>query len=148
MEELINVLKNRGFTLSCAESLTAGLFAATLADTPGVSAIFKGGVISYSEESKMVLLEVSEHVIKENGVVSAECASAMARGVKKLLKTDVSISFTGNAGPDVLEGKPVGLVYIGICLGETTFTFAYQFEGDRNEIRRECIKEGVKKLLQ
>lgn len=148
MKELIDVLKNRELTLSCAESLTAGMFASTLAGTPGVSAIFKGGVVTYWNESKEEIIKVPADVIRECGVVSAECASWMARGVKKLFDTDVSISFTGNAGPAVQEGKPVGLVYIGICLGETTFAFEYQFEGKRNEIRKACVKEGIRKLLE
>ena len=85
-------------------------------------------------------------MIEECGVVSADCASYMAKGVKNLYKTDISISFTGNAGPDVMEGKPVGLVYIGLCYKDTTFVFEYYFEGTRNDIRRKCVEEGFKRI--
>lgn len=148
MKELIKVLKNKGFTLSCAESLTAGLFASTLCENAGVSAVFKGGVVTYCNESKHQIIQVPQYVIDDYGVVSSQCASFMARGVKKIFNTDIAISFTGNAGPDVLEGKPVGLVYLGLCIGETTLSFECLFEGTRNEIRAQCVKEGIKKILE
>ena len=148
MQELINILKNRELTISCAESLTAGLFASTMGEYSGVSKVFKGGVVSYWSEIKQSVLNVPESVILSSGVVSSECASYMARGVKELFKTDVSVSFTGNAGPSSLEGKPVGLVYIGICLNDMTMSFEYNFEGSRNEIRKQCVEEGIKKIYE
>ena len=69
-------------------------------------------------------------------------------GVKNLFNTDVAISFTGNAGPTSMEGKPVGLVYIGVIIKDTVFTFEYMFEGDRNQIREACVKQGIKKILE
>ena len=72
----------------------------------------------------------------------------MARGVKKLFNSDIAISFTGNAGPTSMEGKPVGLVYIGVIIKEVVFTFEYYFTGSRNEIREATVKEGIKKILE
>lgn len=148
MEELINVLSAKGMTLSCAESLTGGLFAATLCQTAGVSKVFKGGVVTYCNESKHDIIQVPQYIIDEYGVVSAECASCMARGVKKIFNSDIAISFTGNAGPGTLEGKPVGLVYIGLCIQETTMSFECLFDGERNQIRQQCVEEGIKKILE
>lgn len=148
MNELMMVLKNKEMTLSCAESLTGGLFGSTITSFSGASKVFKGGVICYDNDVKEKVLNVDKEIIDTYGVVSSACASMMARGVKKLLNTDVAISFTGNAGPDVMEGKPVGLVYIGICIGETSFSFEYTFSGDRNSIRNQCVKEGIKKILE
>lgn len=148
MEELILILKNKGLTLSCAESLTGGLFGSEITSVSGASQVFKGGVICYDTNVKIDVLKVEESIIDSYGVVSSQCASMMARGVKELLKSDISISFTGNAGPNALEGKPVGLVYIGLCVKDTTFSFEYNFEGDRNSIRNQCIKEGIKRILE
>ena len=148
MQELIDILRNKELTISCAESLTAGLFASTMGEYSGVSKVFKGGVVSYWSEIKQSVLNVPESVILSSGVVSSECASYMARGVKELFNTDVSVSFTGNAGPSSLEGKPVGLVYIGICFNDITMSFEYNFEGNRNEIRKQCVEEGIKKIYE
>ncbi len=148
MQRLIEILKEKKYTLSCAESLTCGMFASTIGNYPGVSKVFKGGVVTYCSNSKVEVINVPQSVVDDFGVVSKECAASMAHGVRKLFKSDVSISFTGNAGPDVLEGKPVGLVYIGICINKISFTFECQFEGTRNEIRQQCINEGINKLLE
>ena len=148
MKELVEILRRQELTISCAESLTGGLFASSICEIPGVSKIFKGGVVTYWNEIKNRVLDVPKKVIEECGVVSADCASYMAKGVKNLYKTDISISFTGNAGPDEMEGKPVGLVYIGLCYKDTTFVFEYYFEGTRNDIRRKCVEEGFKRILE
>ena len=148
MKDLVSLFTEKKLTLSCAESLTGGLFASTITSIPGVSKIFKGGVVTYWNEAKANVISVSNDTIDEYGVVSSECATEMVRGVKKLFNTDVAISFTGNAGPTSMEGKPVGLVYIGIIVKETVFTFEYMFEGDRNQIREACVKQGIKKILE
>ena len=148
MKDLVSLFTEKKLTLSCAESLTGGLFASTITSIPGVSKLFKGGVVTYWNEAKANVISVSKDTIDEYGVVSSECASEMARGVKNLFNTDVAISFTGNAGPTSMEGKPVGLVYIGIIIKETVFTFEYMFEGDRNQIREACVKQGIKKILE
>ena len=148
MEELVAILKNKELTLSCAESLTCGLFASYLGKVPGVSRVFKGGAVTYMNEAKVRLLNIEPALIEEYGVVSEECASKMARGIAHALDTDVAISFTGNAGPSVLEGKEVGLVYIGIYIKGTTFVFENHFQGDRDSIRETSVKVGKEKLLQ
>ena len=148
MKDLVGLFTEKKLTLSCAESLTGGLFAHTITSIPGVSKLFKGGVVTYWNEAKANVISVSKETIDEYGVVSSECASEMARGVKNLFNTDVAISFTGNAGPTSMEGKPVGLVYIGVIIKDTVFTFEYMFECDRNQIREACVKQGIKKILE
>ena len=148
MKDLVGLFTEKKLTLSCAESLTGGLFAHTITSIPGVSKLFKGGVVTYWNEAKANVISVSKETIDEYGVVSSECASEMARGVKNLFNTDVAISFTGNAGPTSMEGKPVGLVYIGVIIKDTVFTFEYMFEGNRNQIREACVKQGIKKILE
>ena len=148
MKELVEKLKQSNLNLSSAESLTGGLFASTITSIPGVSSIFKGGAVTYWNEIKHDVLGVSNEIINTYGVVSSECAAEMARGVKKIYSSNVAISFTGNAGPSSMEGKPVGLVYIGVAIEKTVFTFEYMFDGDRNEIRSKCVEAAIKKLKE
>ena len=148
MNKLIEKLKSKNMTLCCVESLTGGLFASTVTSIPGVSSVFKGGVVTYWNEIKNEVVGVSKDTIDQYGVVSSECASEMARGAKRMFSSNVAISFTGNAGPTSMEGKPVGLVYIGVVIDKTVFTFEYIFEGDRNTIRNKCVEAGINKILE
>lgn len=116
MKELIALLKDNQLTISAAESLTGGMFQEELTKIPGAGLIMEGGIVCYSNEAKMKLLKVKEETIDKYGVVSEECAIEMADNIKSLLDTDIGISFTGVAGPDELEGHPVGTVYLGIAL--------------------------------
>ena len=148
MNKLIEKLKSKNMTLCCVESLTGGLFASTVTSIPGVSSVFKGGVVTYWNEIKNEVVGVSKDTIDQYGVVSSECASEMARGAKRMFSSNVAISFTGNAGPTSMEGKPVGLVYIGVVIDKTVFTFEYIFKGDRNTIRNKCVEAGINKILE
>ncbi len=120
-EPIIKSFIERNITLSVAESCTGGWLSKILTDISGVSAIYKGGVCSYANETKMNILGVKEETLKEYGAVSESVAKQMATGVKKALNTDVGIGITGIAGPlsDNTE-KPVGLIYIAVCNGENT----------------------------
>lgn len=148
MDLLLEHLFNKQLTLASAESLTCGLFASTLGSIPGISKIFKGGVVTYWTEMKEKVIGVSAKTILEHGVVSNECAQEMAKGVQRLYQSDVAISFTGNAGPDVMENKPVGLVYIGIAIKEKTFVYELHLSGNRNSIRNQCVNFGINKLIE
>ena len=110
------LLQARGQTLAVAESCTGGWLGQTLTDVSGSSSYFLGGVISYSNEVKVNLLDVDRQTLDQHGAVSAIVAEQMARGVKSKLKSDWGISITGIAGPTGgTETKPVGLVYVGIA---------------------------------
>lgn len=112
---LLDFLKAEGLTLALAESCTGGLAAKQVTDIPGVSAVFKGGVVTYANAAKTALVGVSEEILKTHGAVSRECAAAMALGAARALGADFALSFTGIAGPDGgSEAKPVGTVFIGL----------------------------------
>lgn len=119
-------------TISVAESCTGGLISHRLTTIPGSSKYFIGGVVAYSNEVKISLLNVPEKDIKRYGVVSSEVARSMAEGVAKLFGTDISISVTGIAGPGGgSDGKPVGTAYMGFVVGNKTFTKKVYFTDGR-----------------
>lgn len=147
-EELIDALKEKGYTIGSIESLTAGAFVSSIANVPGASSVLKGGLVTYVSELKTKLADVDAELINKYGVVSAEVAKAMAIGGQRKLGTDVAISFTGNAGPTALEGKPVGKVYIGIAIKDEIFVDELLFVGSRNEIRNATINYGAEKIIK
>ncbi len=112
---VVEELKKRQKSITAAESLTAGLFQATLADFSGVSAIFNGGFVTYSLEEKSKMLEISEQELKKHGVVSEFTARKMAEQARLKTQSDYGVSLTGVAGPDSLEGHPAGTVFIGLA---------------------------------
>lgn len=112
---VVEELKKRQKSITAAESLTAGLFQATLADFSGVSAIFNGGFVTYSLEEKSKMLDISEQELKEHGVVSEFTARKMAEQARLKTQSDYGVSLTGVAGPDSLEGHPAGTVFIGLA---------------------------------
>lgn len=147
MKLLIECLKNKQFSLSVAESFTAGLFCEQLGQVPGVSTVFKGGVVAYAEEAKVNLLNIDQELIDKHGVISAEIALAMAKQVKLLLNTEVSIAFTGNAGPVALENKAVGLWYLAVCIHDSSYVYAYRSSLSRNDMRNEAVIVAQQQLI-
>jgi len=130
------LLLQKNITISTAESCTGGLISETLTNIPGISNVFIGGAVTYSNGSKMEFLGVKEQTLHEYGAVSRETASEMAEGIRKRLKTDIGISVTGIAGPGGgTELKPVGLVYIGLATEKGTITKELRLLGNRKKIR-------------
>lgn len=130
-------------TITSAESLTAGLFVATLAEVNGISAVLPGAFVTYAAAAKTKLVGVPAELITTYGVVSDQVARAMARGAQEKLATDWAISFTGVAGPDALEGHPAGTVYIGVATPSgKTLAQRYQFQGDRQAVREASVAAG------
>ncbi|MDF8368423.1 nicotinamide-nucleotide amidohydrolase family protein [Weissella paramesenteroides] len=130
-------------TITSAESLTAGLFVATLAEVSGISAVLPGAFVTYAAAAKTKLVGVPAELITTYGVVSDQVARAMAHGAQEKLATDWAISFTGVAGPDALEGHPAGTVYIGVAAPSgKTLARQYQFQGDRQAIREASVTAG------
>ena len=119
--EAFRLLKHHGKTITAAESLTAGLFQASIADFSGASQVFKGGFVTYSIEEKAKMLDIPLSQLEEHGVVSHFTAEKMAEGARAKTDSDYGIALTGVAGPDSLEGHPAGTVFIGIA--------------DRNQVR-------------
>ena len=131
-EVVITRLRQKGLTLSAAESCTGGLIAKRLTDVPGASAAFLGGVVSYTNAVKAGVLDLLE----QYGAVSEPVARAMAEGVRRLTGSDLSVSVTGLAGPDGDDrGNPVGTVYLGLSLPGETLVRRLALGGDRSRIR-------------
>ncbi len=118
---VLGLLKEKGLTLGTAESCTGGLVAKRMTDLPGSSAVFKGGVVSYTNEVKAGVLGVPQAMLDEFGAVSAQVARAMAQGARRVLGCDLAVSLTGVAGPDPDDrNNPVGLIYVALDTPEGT----------------------------
>ena len=117
LEQVVqSLLEEQGMTIGVAESITGGLLAKRLTDLPGVSKVFKGGIVSYTNETKQAVLGVSEELLNEHGAVSAPVALAMAEGARRVLDVDIALSATGVAGPDTDDrGNEVGTAFVAIA---------------------------------
>ncbi len=147
-KKLATVMIKKGLTLSSAESCTGGLFAHKITNISGSSKFFRGGVIAYSLEAKHKILKINEILLRKFGTVSKECAQAMAANCRKLFNSHIAIGITGVAGPESLEGKPVGLVYIAIATSKNSYVKEYKFQGTRLAIKNQAVEEGCKSLLE
>ena len=135
-----DLLKSQGKTISAAESLTAGLFQATLADFAGASAIFSGGFVTYGMEEKSRMLDIPLGDLEKYGVVSAFTAGKMAEQARKLTESDLAVSLTGVAGPDLLEGHPAGTVFIGLASAVGTEIIKVNIAGrSRGDVREIAV---------
>lgn len=139
----------QNYTLATAESCTAGMIAAAIGDVPGVSDIFAEGFVTYSNEAKEHNLGVPHEMIKNFGAVSEETARAMAEGVCKRTGAYIGISATGIAGPGGgTPEKPVGLVYIGVCIGGETTVRRCIHKGNRMRVRRLTVLNAFDEVRQ
>ena len=137
---VVEELKKRKKSITAAESLTAGLFQATLADFSGVSAIFNGGFVTYSLEEKSKMLDISEQELKKHGVVSEFTAKKMAEQARIKTQSDYGVSLTGVAGPDSLEGHPAGTVFIGLAHAKETEVIKANIAGrSRADVRQIAV---------
>lgn len=148
VEQVNKHFRDKCLTLGSVESFTGGLFARSITAVSGASKFYKGGYITYATEEKINLICVPEDVIEEKGVVSKEVAYYMANNARQLLKVDVCVSFTGNAGPDAMEGKPVGEVHIGIASKDSAQVYSLLLKGNRNEIQQQAVDFVLEKLLE
>jgi nicotinamide-nucleotide amidase len=144
--EVVALLRERGATVATAESLTGGRLAALLTEIPGSSEVYRGGVIAYATDVKVDVLDVPAALVARYGVVSAECAGEMARGVRRLTGASYALSTTGVAGPDEQEGKPVGTVYVGLAGPGFEDTLALELVGDRAAISDRTCREALAAL--
>ena len=138
-----------GKRLATAESLTGGGIGQAITSVSGASAVFAGGVISYTNEVKHKVLGVPVEFLDTLGPVSAPVAQAMAQGARNVIGADVAVAVTGLAGPDGDEfGNPVGTVFIGYADEGTALAREYHFKGDRAEVREQTICEALKLILE
>jgi nicotinamide-nucleotide amidase len=139
----------RGLTIATAESLTAGLICATIADIPGASRVLLGGIVSYDPRIKREMLNVSQSVIDGVGVVSEPCARQMAEGARAALRADIAVSATGVAGPSGgTSNAPVGTVYIACAGKQGTVARQFRFTGDRQAVRWQAVESALQLVLE
>ncbi len=143
-EIVSKLLRERGATLSTAESCTGGLIANAFTDLQGASDVFSGGIVSYCNEAKMELLGVPEKLIQDHTEVSAPVAEAMARGAAERLHSDYAISSTGYAGPDGgTEENPVGTIFVGLHSPRGSASKRYSWNGGRLGIKKRALQAAL-----
>ena len=146
---VVEELKKRQISITAAESLTAGLFQASLADFSGVSAIFKGGFVTYSLEEKAKMLDIPQAELEIHGVVSAYTAEKMAEQAREKTASDIGISLTGVAGPESLEGHPAGTVFIGLSQESGTEVIRVNIGGrSRTDVRKIAVMHAFNLVLK
>ena len=148
-QQLVSLCTSENITISSCESLTAGLFTSTIASIPGASSILKGGLVTYFTQMKTVLAHVDANLIQTYGVISEECARAMANETREIMDVDYCVSFTGNAGPSAWEEKPAGRVYCAIASARGVKVYGFQCTSlSRNEVREHVVKQMIHILIQ
>lgn len=145
--DLFHKMEEKGLFLCSVESLTGGLFASTIIGIPGASHIYKGSFVTYCNEIKNII-GVQKETLEKYTAISRKTAEEMViNGVKKL-NCNVGVSFTGNAGPEPSEGKPVGLIYISIYLKGKIYTYELNIVDERNNVRKKCVEFALEKLYE
>lgn len=148
LDEVVSkILVEKKLKIAVAESCTGGMVSASLINYPGISSVFMEGLITYSNEAKMERLGVKKETLDKFGAVSEETAIEMAQGVCKKFNTNVGVSTTGVAGPGGgTDEKPVGLVYIGVCINGKTKVKKLNLSGNRFKVRQRAAKEALNEL--
>jgi nicotinamide-nucleotide amidase len=150
LEDVVGqLLAEKGLSLAVVESCTGGLLAATITDVPGSSIYFKGGIVAYSNEAK-IACGVASDLITSCGAISPEVARAMAQAARAYLKADIGVSTTGVAGPNGVENKAAGMLYIAVDDGHTSRVIQGNYPGNRPQVKRRATTAALfelKKLL-
>ncbi len=144
---ILTDLKMKELTLATAESATGGFLSHAITNIPGSSKNFLGGVVCYSAEAKNVFLDVDYDVINSFGAISVETTVALLNGVRNKLGSDLAVAITGVLGTQ-MEGKPTGLVYIGIGSRICNNIFDFQFTGSRLSIKKQTIRKALQLLFK
>lgn len=145
--QVVSLLRNKGLTVSTAESCTGGLIGASIVNVSGASEVFHEGYITYSNEAKIKLLGVSAQTLEKFKAVSKETAYEMAKGGAAHSGSDVCIAVTGVAGPSMEDNKPVGLVFIGCFYKADVVVKEFHFSGNRQQIREAAVCEALSLIL-
>jgi len=140
LRQLVELVKKRGETLATAESLTGGLVGAALTDVPGISAIYRGGVVVYATDLKASLAGVPADLLAEVGPVHADTAAALATGVRERLGATYGLATTGVAGPDPQDGIEPGTVYVAAAGPDAVKVRKLELSGDRATVRRGSVE--------
>ena len=146
--QLVEVLTRKELTIGSVESFTGGLFAKVITDVSGASKCFKGSLVTYSKESKVNLLGIDADFIDTYGMVSSGVSQQMAIKGRKVLGTDICVSFTGNAGPEVCEGEAqVGECYMSIVYNKKIWTYPLKVEAERTAVREVAVGTVIDTIL-
>lgn len=146
--DLVAALESKGLTCATAESCTGGGVGSAITSVAGSSAVFLGGVVSYSNDVKADVLGVSRDSLARVGAVSSEVAAQMATGARRVIGSDLAVSLTGIAGPGGGSAeKPVGLVWFGLATPSGVSTQSRIFSGDRAAIRAAAVEHALGLLL-
>ena len=143
---LVADLTVRRQSVATAESLTAGLLAATLGGVPGASIVLRGGLVTYTEDTKIALAGVAPQVLEAVGPVAAPTARALAVGARQRCVATWGVGLTGVAGPDPHGGHPVGTVFLGLAGPADTAVVELHFTGSRWDIRYSAVQEAIVRL--
>jgi nicotinamide-nucleotide amidase len=144
---ILALLAQRGETVATAESLTGGLLCAALVDVPGASSAVRGGIVAYAVAAKVSLLGVDGGLVAVRGTVDAEVARQMATGCRRRLETTWGVATTGVAGPEALEGKPAGTVFVAVSGQSGVRVQSLHLDGRRSEVRQATVDAGLSLLL-
>ena len=142
----VHRLVERRETLATAESLTGGLIAATVVEIPGVSAVYRGGLVVYATDLKHALAGVPEDLLAERGAVDPDVALGLAAGARERCGADWGVATTGVAGPEPQDGKPVGLVYVAVAGPSGSVVRELKLDGNRAAIRSESVTLALRLL--
>ena len=148
-QKLVKILKKKKLKISFAESCTGGLLSSSITSVSGSSKVFTVGLVTYSNQAKINILNVPKRIIMKNGAVSYETCLSMVKNLNKISKTNISVSITGVAGPKGgTKEKPVGLVYIGVKKGKKIIIKKNLFKNkNRNLIQRSTVNQAHKMIL-
>ena len=149
-QKIVLLLKKKKFKLTIAESCTGGMLSSAITSVSGSSNVFTMGLVTYSNQAKTNVLKVPKKIIKKNGAVSVQCCLAMVNNLNKISKSKVCVSITGIAGPKGgSKLKPIGLVYIGIRVGEKVVVNKCNFKNKgRLFIQKQTVKKTLNLLLK
>ncbi len=148
LEQIARLMSAKGWRLATAESCTGGGIGHAITAMAGSSQWFAGGVISYGNDVKEQLLQVSQQVLQQHGAVSEAVAIAMAEGARTLLNTDLAVATTGIAGPGGGSAeKPVGTVWIAWSMAGSNVARHFEFCGDRGQIRQQAVEQALQGVV-
>lgn len=148
IKDVCNYLIENNISISSIESLTGGLFASTITEVSGISKVYQGSLVTYTNEIKENVLGVKKSTLENCGAISKECVREMLLQGYNIFVSDIVVAFSGNAGPSASEDKPVGLVYIGYMINGETHIHEHYFKGTRDEIRKQCVLTAFANLFE
>jgi PncC family amidohydrolase len=146
--DLIQLLEKQNLSLAVAESCTGGLLSSWITAEPGVSGVFFGSVVSYTNFAKESILGVHHESIQTSGAVSEVVVREMARGARDLFKASWSVAITGIAGPTGGSAEtPIGFIWVGVCGPFFESAVSFVFDGDRKAIQQSSARAAIERLI-